>query len=279
MSDPLADPSRTQPADAPPTAVTAAEGDPSLCASPNGADLGRLGRYRVLKRLGAGGMGAVFLAFDDGLRRRLALKVMLPKYAAHPAARNRFLREARTAAAVRSPHVVSIHDVDEDNGVPFIAMEYLEGTPLDRFLTQTSGLTVPQVVRIGREAAAGLAAAHAAGLVHRDVKPANLWLQSPHGKVKLLDFGLAREEVEDDPLTGTGDVVGTPAYMSPEQARGEHVDSRTDLFSLGVVLYRLCAGATRSPGRPRWPCSPRWRWTNRPRCGRATRTCPNRSPR
>ena len=206
--------------------------------------LGTFGRYRVLKKLGQGGMGAVFLATDTVLARKVALKVMLPQYAANPDARERFLREARTAAMVHSDHVVTIFDVagGEGDETPFIAMEYLLGAPLDEYLKRKGELPIAHVLRIARETALGLSAAHALGLVHRDIKPANLWLEAPKGRVKLLDFGLARVENDDTHLTGTGAVVGTPAYMSPEQARGEKVDQRTDLFSVGVLLYRLTTG-------------------------------------
>jgi serine/threonine protein kinase len=210
-------------------------------------EVGTLGRYRVQRKLGQGGMGAVYLALDDERGRRAALKVMLPKYAAVPAAKERFLREARTCATVASEHVVTVLDVGEADGVPFIAMEYLQGYPLDVFLKRHHGrLTIPQVLRAGREVALGLAAAHAVGLVHRDIKPANLWLEYPQGRIKILDFGLAKSVVDDGEesshLTNTGAVVGTPAYMSPEQARALPVDFRTDLFSLGAVLYRLTTG-------------------------------------
>jgi serine/threonine protein kinase len=226
---------------------------PPFRPSEHAGELGCLGRYRVLKKLGQGGMGAVYLAFDEGMRRRIALKVMLPRFAAVPTARERFLREARTCAGVTSEHVVTVFDVDEANGVPFIAMEYLQGYPLDEYLRQSAGrLTVPQVLRVGREVALGLAEAHAVGLVHRDIKPANIWLEYPKGRIKILDFGLAKAVVSADEessgLTNTGAVVGTPAYMSPEQARGLKVDYRTDLFSLGAVLYRLGTGRLPFPG-------------------------------
>jgi serine/threonine protein kinase len=221
--------------------------DQPFSAPDRSGEVGRLGRYRVVKKLGEGGMGAVYLALDESLGRRIALKVMLPKFAAAPTARERFLREARTCAGVKSEHVVTLFDVDEVGGVPFIAMEYLQGHPLDQYLEQSAGrLTVSQVLRVGREAASGLAAAHSVGLVHRDIKPANLWLESPKGRIKILDFGLAKPVVSegtgDADLTDTGAVLGTPAYMSPEQARGRPVDHRTDLFSLGAVLFRLITG-------------------------------------
>lgn len=217
--------------------------DPPLGPPLYRGDLGRLGRYRIVKQLGHGGMGVVYLGYDPTLRRKVAIKVLPRRLAHHPGARQRFLREARTAAAVQSDHVVRIIDVDEENGVPFIAMEYLQGISLDRYLANHPPLTVLQMVRIGLEVARGLSAAHEHGLVHRDIKPANLWLEAPNGRVKILDFGLAKEtDSQDGSLTQTGQVVGTPAFMSPEQARGEPVTAATDLFSLGIVLYRLATG-------------------------------------
>ena len=205
-------------------------------------EVGTLGPFRLVKELGKGGMGAVFAALDTRLDRRLALKVMLPKFAADAVAKGRFLREARAAARVKHDNVVTIYEADERSGIPYIAMEFLEGCPLDVYLNKKGPPTIPQVLRIAAETAAGLAAAHKIGLVHRDIKPSNLWLEAPNGRVKVLDFGLAKPVDGEVELTRSGVVVGTPAYMSPEQARGEKVDHRTDLFSLGAVLYRLCAG-------------------------------------
>jgi serine/threonine protein kinase len=206
----------------------------------------RLGPYRLVKPLGRGGMGAVYLAEDTQLRRPTALKMMLPEAAADAKARDRFLREARAAAAVRNDYVVTVYQVGDEDGTPYIAMELLRGSPLDIYLARESAPTMTAIVRLAREIASGLAAAHAKGLVHRDIKPANIWLEAPRGRVKILDFGLARPakpETEDvERLTHDGMVMGTPSYMSPEQARGEAVDFRTDLFSLGIVLYRLCTG-------------------------------------
>ena len=216
--------------------------EPDFAPSEHAGEVGMFGRYRVLKKLGQGGMGAVYLGYDGALERKVALKMMLPQYAANVAARERFLREARSAAKVQSDHVVTIFDVSEAGGVPFIAMEYLLGHPLDQYLKSKGELPLAQVLRVARETAIGLAAAHGLGLVHRDIKPANLWLEAPNGRVKLLDFGLARATDDDAHLTGTGAVMGTPAYMSPEQGRGLKVDHRSDLFSLGVMLYRLAAG-------------------------------------
>ena len=216
-------------ADAPPFGSPAAAGE-----------VGTLGPYRVLKQLGAGGMGAVYLALDTRLDRKLAFKVMLPAFAADTQAKERFLREARAAAKISHDNVVTVFEADERDGVPYIAMQYLQGAPLDEYLKNKGVPPLPHVIRIARETALGLAAAHALGLVHRDIKPANLWLESPNGRVKVLDFGLARAVDAEAELTKSGAVVGTPAYMSPEQARGQKVDHRTDLFSLGGVLYRLC---------------------------------------
>jgi serine/threonine protein kinase len=211
-------------------------------------ELGTLGPYRLLRAIGRGGMGVVYEALDPRLDRPLALKVMLPEYAADRAARERFLREARAAARVVHDNVVTVYEADERNGVPYIAMQLLHGCSLDRFLKTRGSPTLPQILQIAIETAQGLAAAHKLKLVHRDIKPANLWLEKPRGRVKVLDFGLAKP-VGDAELThtGPGDVAhsgafGTPAYMSPEQARGDKVDGRSDLFSFGAVLYRLVTG-------------------------------------
>jgi serine/threonine protein kinase len=194
-------------------------------------------------------MGMVFLADDPALKRSVALKVMLPEVAARPVARERFLREARSAAALAHDHIVPIFHVAEDRGVPFIAMPLLTGMTLDEYLRRKGRLTVPQALRVGRETAKGLAAAHAKGLVHRDVKPANLWLDATAGgRVKILDFGLARAAPSDEQLTHEGAVLGTPAFMSPEQAAGQPVGPASDLFSLGAVLYLLCTGRRPFPG-------------------------------
>lgn len=212
-------------------------------------EIGTLGPYRIIRHLGEGGMGAVYAAVDTRLNRQIAMKVMLPRFAANAAARQRFLREARAAGGIKHDHVVTVYEVDERQGIPYIAMEYLEGCSLDEYLANQPELPIPLVLHIGRQVAQGLAAAHKVGLVHRDIKPANLWLEAPDGRVKVLDFGLARPISTEVELTSTGEVMGTPAYMSPEQARGERVDHRTDLFSLGAVLYRLCTGTAPFPGR------------------------------
>ena len=207
-------------------------------------EIGRLGKYRIQKELGRGGMGAVYLAFDERLQRQIAIKIMLPKAAANATAKDRFLREARAAARISSDHVVNIYEADEIDGTPYIAIQLLQGYPLDAYLRKKGSPSLTQVMRIGREIALGLVSAHKLGLVHRDIKPGNIWLEAPNGRVKLLDFGLAKP-VEGDvgaELTASGAVVGTPAYMAPEQGLGIALDGRADLFSLGCVLYRLCTG-------------------------------------
>ena len=229
--------------------VTSRAGDSAVphFGPPTGAgEVGTLGPYRVLKQLGAGGMGAVYLALDTRLDRKLAFKVMLPEFAADKSAKERFLREARAAAKISHDNVVTVFEADEREGVPYIAMQYLQGYPLDEYLRNKGTPAIAHVIRIARETALGLAAAHALGLVHRDIKPGNIWLEAPNGRVKILDFGLAKptdEQKLDHELTATGVILGTPAYMPPEQARGAKADFRADLFSLGVVLYRLATGA------------------------------------
>jgi len=228
------------------THLHASSKDQKLCsflAPAQAADeLGRLGPYRVLKVLGAGGMGVVFRAEDPQLQRLVALKAMLPDLAANESARQRFLREARAAAKLKHDHIVSIYQVGEDRGAPFLAMEFLEGEALEDRLKREGKLPMAEVTRIGREIAEGLQAAHEHGLIHRDIKPGNVWLEGKRGRAKILDFGLARSAKDDVHLTQSGAIVGTPAYMPPEQARGEAVDGRCDLYSLGCVLYRLCTG-------------------------------------
>jgi serine/threonine protein kinase len=224
--------------------------DPNLCSflapSQQPGELGRLGPYRALEVLGSGGMGVVFRAEDTKLRRQVALKAMLPWLAFSSSSKERFLREASAAASVKHDHIVTIHQVDEAQGVPFIAMEFLEGQSLEQRLAREKKLPLADILRLGREVAEGLAAAHDLGLVHRDIKPANIWLEARPGgswRVKILDFGLARGGDEDRRLTQKGVIIGTPAYMCPEQSAGRQTDARSDLFSLGCVLYETCTGA------------------------------------
>ncbi len=185
-------------------------------------------------------MGKVYQAEDSKLQRVVALKVMHPTMTAQPSCRERFLREARSMAAVRNDHIATIYEVSEAGDVPYLAMEFLQGQTLESWLKTGESPSLKDVLRIGGEIAAGLAAAQTRGLIHRDIKPANLWLEAPNSRVKILDFGLARPVENNSGLTEIGDILGTPNYMSPEQARGEQVDGRSDLFSLGIVLYQLC---------------------------------------
>ena len=208
-------------------------------------ELGWLAHYRILRLVGEGGMGLVLLAEDSLLSRHVALKVIRPEIGGAPGIAQRFTREARATAAIKHDHIVTIYHVGQENGVPFLAMEYLQGMSLARWLARNLKPSVALVLRIGREIASGLAAAHERGLIHRDIKPANIWLEAPSGRVKILDFGQARSLRNDVEITHSGTIMGTPAYMSPEQARGEPAGTGSDLFSLGCVLYHLCT--SRSP--------------------------------
>jgi serine/threonine protein kinase len=203
--------------------------------------LGRLGHYEVLEVLGRGSFGIVVRAFDEMLQRVVAIKVLSPELATTSPARKRFLREARAAARVRHENVVQIHAVEEQP-LPYLVMEYIPGQTLQEKLDQTGPLETPDVVRIGEQIARGLAAAHEQGLIHRDIKPGNILLESLLGqKVKITDFGLARA-ADDASVSQSGVIAGTPLYMAPEQANGDALDHRADLFSLGSVLYAMVSG-------------------------------------
>ncbi|MHB1425320.1 MAG: serine/threonine-protein kinase [Gemmataceae bacterium] len=206
-------------------------------------ELGRVGQYRVEKVLGSGAMGIVLQAEDVSLKRLVAIKSLKAELASREADRKRFLREARAAAAIDHPHIVTIYQVSEHNGIPYLAMKLLLGQSLeDRLNARGGSLPLPEVLRIGQEIAEGLSAAHTRGLIHRDIKPANIWLEEERDWVRIVDFGLARASSEDAHLTQTGTIVGTPSYMAPEQANAEDVDQRCDLFSLGCLLYRMSTG-------------------------------------
>lgn len=208
--------------------------------------LGRVGHYEILEVLGRGGFGTVFRALDEVLQRVVAVKVLSPALSASVSARKRFLAEARSAAKIRHPHVVQVYAVEEDT-LPYLVMELIPGESLQQRLNRVGRLETREVARIGRQVAEGLAASHRLGLMHRDIKPENILLEAPPANrpgealVKITDFGLARA-FADASLSQSGIVAGTPMYMSPEQARGETLDHRSDLFSLGSVLYAMCLG-------------------------------------
>ncbi len=211
-----------------------------------------LGHYRILSKLGEGGMGEVFLAEDSRLRRKVALKILLPEVAQDPDRLARFLQEARAASALSHPNAAHIYEVGESNGSHYLAMEYIEGETLESRLTGDP-LPLAEIISVASQVAEALEAAHARGIVHRDIKPANLMIGA-RGHVTVLDFGLAKflpesaevasgaSQIATQFMTSGGVVLGTVAYMSPEQALGRAVDPRTDLFSLGVVIYRMASG-------------------------------------
>ncbi len=220
--------------------------------------LGRLGGYEILQVIGTGGMGVVLKALDPMLQRTVAIKVLAPQLAASAVARKRFIREAQAAAAINHENVVMIHAVDEAQGLPYLVMQYVAGESLEKRLGSAAGaLAAPDIVRIGREIAAGLAAAHAQSLIHRDIKPANILLETVGldlsaqlgdlqerrelERVRITDFGLARA-VNDASISQTGVVAGTLMYMSPEQISAGAIDHRSDLYSLGILLYRMATG-------------------------------------
>jgi len=212
--------------------------------------LGKLGHNEVLEILGRGAFGIVVRAFDEKLERVVAIKVLAPHLAATSPARKRFLREARASACVRHENVVQIYAVEEEP-LPYLVMEFIPGQTLQQRLDKVGPLEAPEVLRIGEQIARGLAAAHAQGLIHRDIKPGNILLEDGVvPKVKITDFGLARA-ADDASLTQSGVIAGTPLYMAPEQARGDTLDPRADLFSLGSVLYTLVSG--RPPFRAATP--------------------------
>ena len=226
--------------------------------------MGRFAGYEIAGVIGIGGMGIVLKGFDRALNRYVAIKVLLPHYASSAAARKRFAREARAAAAVVHDNVIAIHSVSADisdsdahdaellnsKALPFLVMPYLRGESLQKRLDRCGSLPLPEILRIAIQIAEGLSAAHEQGLVHRDIKPANILLPDDVERVTITDFGLARA-ADDASLTRTGVIAGTPQYMSPEQADGRPVSSRTDLFSLGSLMYVMCTG--RIPFRAETP--------------------------
>ncbi len=203
--------------------------------------LGRIGRYEVERLIGSGGMGVVFKAFDTELNRPIAIKLLAPYLANSGPARKRFAREARAAAAVVHQHVVPIHNVETERDLPLIVMQYVSGESLQARIDREGSLELCEILRIGMQIAYGLSAAHQQGLVHRDIKPSNILLEEDVDRALISDFGLARA-ADDASLTRTGFHPGTPQYMSPEQASGQSIDARSDLFSMGSMLYTMCTG-------------------------------------
>src|ERR1041385_3452435 len=210
-----------------------------------------LGHYRIESKLGYGGMGVVYKATDTHLDRPVAVKVLRPEAVTSPERKRRFVQEAKAASALNHPNILHIYDIDESGGVAFITMEYVQGQTLDQRIPR-KGLRINDALKYAVQMADALAAAHAAGIVHRDLKPANLMV-TESGLVKVLDFGLAKltdvSDVSADDATRTepgitaeGTVVGSAAYMSPEQAEGKKVDTRSDIFSFGLVLYEMLSG-------------------------------------
>ncbi|WP_281043560.1 serine/threonine-protein kinase [Sphingomonas oryzagri] len=206
-----------------------------------------LGRYRIEERIGEGAMAEVFRARDTGIDRIVAIKALKPEYHRHPELAQRFLREATAAGTLSHAHIATIHDVGEADGAAYIAMELISGRPLDEMMQAQGRMPYERVLAIGIQLADALAYAHAQGVVHRDVKPSNIMLSADGRTAKLLDFGVARiGDVDpagaDLARTQVGQLIGTPRYMSPEQALGVPVDHRSDLFSLGAVLYEMITG-------------------------------------
>jgi uncharacterized protein (TIGR03067 family) len=213
----------------------------SLSPTDDPHKLGRLGSYEITGVIGVGGMGIVLKAVDPSLDRVVAVKVMAPSLANNDKARKRFSREAKAAAAVLHPNVIPIHSVASDGAIPYLVMAYVRGGSLQKRIEHEGPLPIEEILRIGSQISAGLAAAHEQGLVHRDIKPENVLLEEGVERVTITDFGLARA-VDDNTVTQNGTIAGTPMFMSPEQARGEKVEHASDLFSLGSVIYALCTG-------------------------------------
>lgn len=203
-----------------------------------------LGHYEIVAELGRGGMGVVYKGYEPSLSRYVAIKELSSSLTNNPLVVERFLREARSMAMLNDPHIIQIYSIGQQNGQPFFVMEYVDGASLSDLIARDGHLQVADALRIVHQTAQGLAAAHARGVIHRDVKPANLMI-SLRGQVKIADFGIALANSSvDSKLTGAGEFVGTPGYLSPEIVQGHAVDARSDIFSLGVVLFEMLTGRT-----------------------------------
>ncbi|HET9786738.1 MAG TPA: serine/threonine-protein kinase, partial [Pyrinomonadaceae bacterium] len=212
-----------------------------------------LGHYSIVRKIGAGGMGEVYLAHDQQLDRKVAVKLLLAEVSSNQERMRRFVQEAKAASALNHPNIITIHEIGAEDGHQFIATEFIEGHTLRNRLR--TGIDLDEALAIAIQVTSALVAAHRVNIIHRDIKPENIMIRNDDGVVKLLDFGLAKISVPrratidpeaDTQLRNTapGVVMGTVAYMSPEQARGETVDERTDIWSLGVVLYEMIAGCS-----------------------------------
>jgi eukaryotic-like serine/threonine-protein kinase len=246
-----------------------------------------VGRYQLIERIGEGAMAEVWRAHDPSIDRVLAIKILKGEFRRNEEYAARFLREAKAAGALAHPAIVTIYDVGTADGYPYIAMELLDGDPLDRVLAHEGKLPPELVLGIAGQLASALSYAHLSGVVHRDIKPSNIMLCRDGRSIKLLDFGIARvtEEgaaSEDEQVrTQIGQVVGTPRYMSPEQAMARDVDGRSDLFSVGAVLYEMITGHP-ARARRRWRCRSPSRTPPRSRrlspaapaaCGSSSKSC------
>lgn len=212
----------------------------ALEPSQNESNIGRIGHYEVVELLGAGSSGVVFKALDEQLNRFVALKILRPSLG--ESARQRFLQEAQAAAAIDHENIITIYQVGEESSLAFIAMQLLPGETLEALLSREKKLAPDTAKEIARQITVGLSAAHEQGMIHRDIKPANIWLDEKRDRIKILDFGLARVADDDPKFTDTGMIAGTPTFMSPEQAKGSEIDQRSDLFSLGCVMYQMVTG-------------------------------------
>ncbi|QEL16024.1 protein kinase domain-containing protein [Limnoglobus roseus] len=208
----------------------------------------RFDQFELCKELGRGAMGIVYSGFDPKVEREVAIKVLAPQFASLAEARQRFMREARAMAAVHHPNIIGVYTVGTVERLPYIVMEYVHGASLEDLIDQKGPLPIPQIVAFGCQMAAGLAAAHEKGIIHRDIKPANIMVDTRDGQAKIADFGLAHG-IDDLQLTQAGTLIGSPLFMSPEQIEGLPTDERSDLFSLGGVLFNMCTGAMPFQGK------------------------------